>query len=77
MKLYIIQWGYHSCLDGGSELDSIWTNKIWGRKYLRDKATGRHLKKKRGDGDYYTNGDYWISMSEVNSDSEYMYDRSE
>lgn len=71
MKLYIIQWGFYSGLDGGRELDSIWTNKIWARKYMQDKAKEERATKEKQD--LYTDGDYWISLTEVNGDTGAMY----
>lgn len=75
MKLYIIQWGFHSCLDGGSELNSIWTNKENAKKYIKEQAQKKHLEpdKKDPSDDYFTDGDYWIHLSEVDSDTENMY----
>jgi len=78
MKLYLIQWSYYTSLDGGTELDSIWTDKEKAKKYLQDKATKRYLKKSRSKKgieypDTYTDGDYWIGMIEVNSDTQWMH----
>lgn len=74
MILYIVQWGYHSSNDGGSELDSIWTQYDKAIKYILDEVTGRHLEKKNAE--YWTDGDYWISLSKVNSDTRSMYGES-
>lgn len=83
MKLWIIQWGYHTCLDGGSELDSIWTNETKAYEYLRSIAQNKDLQKhknrKTGQefSNTYTDGDYWISLSEVYSDTEWLHGEPE
>jgi hypothetical protein len=75
LKLYLVQWGFYSCLDGGSELDSIWTNKENAKKYIKEQAEKKDLEphKKHPSDDYFTDGDYYIHLTEVDSDTENMY----
>lgn len=71
MKVYIIQWGYNSTDGGGPELDSIWTHKESARKHLHNEASGDHLRKENEN--YWTNGDKWMTMCEVNVDNPDLY----
>jgi hypothetical protein len=75
LKLYLVQWGFHSGLDGGHELDSIWTSEKKAKAYLNKQVKEKKLSpsKKNPSDTYFTDGDYWITLTEVDSDTEYMY----
>jgi hypothetical protein len=77
MKIYLIQWGYYSCLDGGSELEAIYSTYQKALEHI--KSIGRQLEqvKNRKTGeplDTWTDGDYWISITEGVMDKAFYLD---
>lgn len=76
MKLYMIIWGFYSSNEGGYEWDSIWTSKEAALKAL-NKTVDRKKLDKDPKRDVYTNGDYWVGISEIMADTDSPYDCEE
>lgn len=71
-KVYIIQWGYNSSNDGGQELDSIWSTKEKAKKCF-DKISKQKKCNFIKTENYASDGDYWVSITEINLDNEDMF----
>lgn len=74
-QVYLVQWGFYSDLSGECGLKSIWSTKELAIRSIKREVNNRRHKipKSEKSTDLWTDGDYWISVSEVNLDSEYLY----
>lgn len=82
MKIYIVSWGYYSCMEGGSEIAAIYSSRDLALAYIKNDLSTQHLKqetnKKTGEVvDSWTDGDYWISICIGYLDSPSLYFKDE
>lgn len=76
-KIYAVQYGFYSNFEP-SEFNSLWSTKELAMNIVKkeidfhnlEQSTHRKTKKLV---DVWTNGDYYVTISEVNLDSEYLY----
>lgn len=75
--VYLVEWSYYSCLDGGSNIRAVCTD-YESAKLIATTSSCRILEqetsKKTGDMlDCWTDGDYWVSINKVKTNTEDMY----
>lgn len=81
---WIVTWGFYSSYEGGTELKAVCTSYDEAMdiilKEIRESRRAFEQRKAKNSGellDCWCDGDYWISISKVNTNTEWMYGEPE
>jgi len=79
MKAYLIEWGFYTCNNGGMEIEAIYNTREDALIHIQKSHNFNKLKQIKSKQtkeliDNWSDGDYWIGITEIyiNSPSLWM-----
>lgn len=79
-EIFLIEWSYYSCMDSGGDIEAIYSTYENALNHIKKKKESfpykrikQHINKQGQKEDFWTDGDYWVRITNGFLDCEELY----